>query len=475
MFKKIILTTFALSTLSGLFGQEVWTLERCIQHAQSNNLQIKQSNLQVKNEDLTNQQNKNARLPSVSAGSNLGFNFGRSVNPSTYQFENRSSNFNAWSVRADVPIYSGGRLNNRIKQSGYDVEAAKLDAERMSNDIALQIASSYLQILLNEEQLENNKKRIKLSQDQLSRIEKQIKAGSLAQNSKYETIAQIARNEQQIVVSENSVALAYLTLKSLLQLDPDYALRIEKPNFNAPLAVNTDVFNLKTIFNQALNGQPQIRAGELRIKSAEVGVSVAKAGFLPTLNASVGLNTNYSNAILDFSTARFVDNNLPVKINGTPSILTTPSVDASTASKKSYGSQIGDNFGQSVSFSLQIPIFEQGINKINVERANLNVQQQILVQERAKQQLKNDIQTAIANARASQRSFDAAQKSLEALKAAFEATEKRFSIGGSSSFELSQAKLNLDASENDVVFAKYDFLFKLKIVEFYQGKSLNLK
>ena len=117
----------------------------------------------------------------------------------------------------------------------------------------------------------------------------------------------------------------------------------------------------------------------------------------------------------------------------------------------------------------------QNINKINVERANLNVQQQILVQERAKQQLKNDIQTAIANARASQRSFDASQKSFEALKAAFEATEKRFSIGGASSFELSQAKLNLDAAENEVVFAKYDFVFKLKIVEFYQGKSINLK
>lgn len=465
------------SALTQVKAQETWSLEKCIEQAQTRNLSLKQAALQVKDNQLLRKQNVMARYPSISANSSYGLNFGRSVNPSTYQFENRSSSFNSWQLRVDVPIYQGGRLTNQIQQSELDVQAAQADAENTANTVALQVAQGYLQILLNEEQLDNTKKRLKQGRDQLERAEKQIRAGSLAPNARFELQAQIARNEQSVVSSQNAVNLAYLNLKQLLLLDPDFQLKIEKPNLNTLPNSNTEGYQLKAIFNQALGRQPIIKAGEYRIRSAEVGVRIAQAALLPSVNVGAGINTNYSSSITNPPAIQFVNITQPVLINNNPSSLTllNQPTYGGEGTKTPYLDQIQNNFGQGINLSIQIPIFEQGRNRIGVERAKLGVERELVRQETNKQQLKTDIMNAIANARAAQKSYEAAQKTYEAQKAAFEATEKRFSIGNASSFELSQARINLDAAETDVVFSKYDFLFKLKIVDFYEGKPLNMK
>ncbi len=383
-------------------AQETWSLEKCIEQAQTRNLSLKQATLQVKDNELLQKQSVMARYPSISANSSYGVNFGRSVNPSTYQFENRTSSFNSWQLRVDVPIYQGGRINNQIRQSKIDVQAAQADAENTANTVALQVAQAYLQILLNEEQLENTKKRLKQGKDQLERAEKQIRAGSLAPNARFELQAQIARNEQSMVTSQNAVNLAYLNLKQLLLLDPDFQLRIEKPNLNTLPTTNTEGYQLKAIFNQALSRQPIIKAGEHRIRSAEVGVRIAQAALLPSVNVGAGINTNYSSSITNAPKIQFVDITQPVLINNNPSSLTLlgqPSY-ASDGTKTPYFNQLGNNFGQGVNLSIQIPIFEQGRNRISIERAKLGVERELLRQETNKQQLKTDIMNAIANARA---------------------------------------------------------------------------
>jgi outer membrane protein len=478
MLKKIFFSScISIALYGNAFSQETWTLERCISQAQANNRTIKQAQLGVANAKINLQQDEFSRYPSVSAGSNLGFNFGRSINPSTYQFENTGSTYNGWSLSANAILYSGGRIQQQIRQAGVDLQAANADAESVANTTALSVAQAYLQILLFDEQLENAKKRLQQSQNQLVNTERQIQAGALAANSRFEIEATIAGNEQNIVTAQNNLEISYLNLKQLIELSPDYELKIEKPQLDVDKEANPDLFILKTVYNQALSTQPNLRANDLRIKSAEMGVKLAKAGYLPTLTIGGLLSSNYSNTILDYTkgTSVTADFTQAVKVNGQPVSITTTQTRLVDNPKVPYFSQIGDNFGRSMTLNLSIPIFDQYRTKFNVERARLNIQSRQLEQDKAQQQLKSDVQTAIANARAAKKSFQATSKTHEARKTAYENTEKRFQIGGVSSFEYAQAKINLDTAERDKILAKYEYIFRMKIVEFYEGKKLSLK
>ena len=481
MFKKLILISLTSVFTNAIWSQETWTLERCILYAQENSRQVKQSQISVKNAKLVKKQDDWSRYPSVSANSNLGFNFGRSVNPSTYTFENNSTNYNSWGLQANATIYNGGRINNQIKQSAIDIKAAEADLEQSSTNIALQVAQAYLQILLNEEQLENARKRAQTTLSQLDRTEKQIKAGQLPPNARYDLQAQAATDEQSIVTASNNLDLSYLNLKNLLELSPETQLKIERPNIVIPTGSNPEGTMFRSVYGSALGNQPQIRAAELRIKSAEIGVKIAQANLLPTLSASANFNSNYSSTIQNFtqpdvSNAQIVYNSpIPAKIDNKDVQFISSSISGVTFPKKPYFSQIGDNFGQGIGLNLSIPIFSGFSRQIGVERQKLNVESQMLALDREKQQLKTDVQNAIASARAAKKQFEAASKSYDARKAAFEAMEKRFQIGNANSFEFTQAKNNLDTAERDVTVAKYDYLFRLKIVDFYEGKKLSLK
>ncbi len=473
-----VLTIIGLSLVHfGLQAQETWTLERCVTHAQENSRLIKQSQIQIKNAQLNHKQNNFERYPTLSAGSNLGFNFGRSVNPSTYTFENVTTNYNSWSVNTRATIYNGGRINNQIKQSDVDIKAAQADLEQSVSSISLQVAQAYLQILLNDEQYENARKRLQSTQSQLDRTEKQIRAGQLPPTARFEFIAQAARDEQQIVTASNNVELSMLNLKNLLEISPDAPFRIEKPTIAVPKDANPDGYMFKAIYNQALSTQSFIKADEFRIKSAEIGVKIAEANLLPVLSANAGFNSNFSSSIKDFTKGTIVDKEVTerVKINGVPATISQTFQDAINVPKKSYTSQLGDNFGQGVGLNLSIPIFDGMRNKINIQRQKLAVENQMLVLERDKQTLKSDVQNAIASAKAAKKQFEAATKTFDAQKSAYDAVDKRFTAGSANSFELTLAKNNLDTAERDVTVAKYDYLFRLKIVEFYEGKKLSLK
>jgi outer membrane protein len=476
MFKK--LTIIALTILAThANAQETWTLERCVAQAQEMNRTVKQSQVAVKNAKLTNKQDANAIYPTLSANSNLGFNFGRSVNPATYQFENTSSTYNSWGLSSNVVLYNGGRLKNQIRQSANDVKVAEADLEQTAQGIALQVAQAYLQILLNEEQLKNTQRRVQTTQEQLTQTDRRIKAGALAANARLDIVAQVARDEQAIVSAQNNADLSYLNLKNLMEFPIDREMKIETPSVILPSDINPDAFMFKAVYNQALGTQPQIRAGELRIRSAEIGVKIAEAGLLPSLFANANVSSNYSDKILDFAKGKQGSVEVPQVVRiGTQTqtiFFTQPTV--SDIPKKSYGGQIADNLGQGIGLQLQIPIFDGFQRRIAIDRQKLNVESQNIALDRNKQQLKADVQTAIANSKAARKQYDAAQRTFEALKAAFEATEKRLATGGASGFEYTQARSNLDNAERDVTVAKFDYLFKVKIVEFYEGKRMTLK
>lgn len=461
----------------GAGAQEVWSLERSVKYAQENNLTIKQAAAGAKISALSERQAKAARLPSINANINAGEQFGYTIDPTTNSFNTAATGYNSVGLNASISVFNGGLIHHSVKQAGWDRRAAEADAEQTVNNISLQVASAYLNILLNEEQVENANRRVALSQQQLAVTQKMIDAGTIPMVDKYNIESQIARDQQSAVIAQNNVDISYLNLKQLLQLEPDYDLRIEKPAVPIPDDAQPEGFTLPTVYQTALGTQANIRAADYRVESAREAIPIAKSAYYPSVGVGVNLNSNYSTAFLRPEKVLTVPTILPVIIDGENRTLEIPGQETQipvNVRRVPYFDQLNQNFGQSVGVSVSIPIYQNGRTRLSVERANLALLNAQLQQNQTRQTLKNDIQTAIANVRAGAKQFDAAQRTLNFTTLTFENMQKRYTVGAVNSFDLTTAQNNRDIAENDMVVAKYDYLFKLKILDFYLGKPLSL-
>ncbi len=482
MFKKYYFL-LAFSSFLGVAAkaQTVLNLEKCVQYAVENNLQLKQTALQVGNAVLQKAQAKSQQMPTVSASFQPSLNLGRSVDPTSNSFANQTIFSNGYGVTAGYNVYAGGTIKNGIKQSELDIAASNADAATVLNNIALSVAQAYLNILQAEDNLKAAKENLAQTIRQVAQVQKFINAGALATGSKLDLEAVEATNEQIIVQSENVVAAAYLSLKMLMNYPINDDFIIEHPEIAVPTD-NLASLTSKSLYEKAVSTQPQIRAVDLRQKSAEVTVAIARGRGLPTVQAFGSLRTNYSSLGKQFTgdleqgskqyfgdlyvpaTATTSEQYVPLLVRQPKPVLeSTP-----------YFKQFADNISTTVGFTVAIPIYQGGQVKIGIERAKLAVKNAELQAEQTKRQLSNDVTLALANAKAAQKILQAAQKTLKAREAAFENTQKRFAAGAANSFELSTAQSILDNAKIAVIEKKYDYLFKLKIVDFYQGVPIKL-
>nr|MBP7273860.1 TolC family protein [Saprospiraceae bacterium] len=415
----IVLTALILVLASKIVAQETWTLEKCINYAQQNNITVKQTDLSVADAQLLEKQSKLARYPSLNGSTNFGYNFGRSIDPTTNAFAAQNIGFNSYNISGNMILYNGSRISNAIVQSQYNREAASANAEQTRNNISLQVASTYLQILLAEDQLENANKKLQLTQNQLNQLDKLVQVGMRPANDKLDIEAQLATDEQQIVGMQNNVAIAYLTLKQLLQLDPNHNMKVEHPKVDTPQNINLDAYTLTDVFNKALNTQPQIRAADWQLKSAEVAIDIAKSGLLPTLSLFGDISSRFSTlskSIAGFTTQQISQE---IQINGQPVTITTEQ-DIPILERTSYFDQLDQNRSQSLGLALNVPIYNNGSSKISMQRAKLNVETQQLQNTQIRQSLKSEIQKSITDAKAAQKSLVVAEKTQMSRKAALE-------------------------------------------------------
>jgi outer membrane protein len=301
MMRKILMATLGvLLILTNVQAQESWSLEKCIDYAIENNLMLKMAETNIANEALNLKLNKAARMPRLNASFNAGLQLGRTIDPTTNAFDNQTIGFNSYGLNASALVYNGNSINNSIKRSKLDMEAAKLDGEKSANDLAMSVANAYLSILLADEQLRNTEKRLELSKEQLEQTDKLIQAGSLPENNRLDFLSRIAQDEQILIDAQNLLDNSYLNLRQLLELDPGTPFDIQKPVVNIP-ADNPDAMSIDEIYTTALGLQPQIKAADLRIRSAHLGESIAKASLLPSIAVFGGLSTNYSSLSKDFA------------------------------------------------------------------------------------------------------------------------------------------------------------------------------
>ena len=474
-FKPIQLVAFVVTFLLTypVFGQKTWTLRECIEFARDNSLSLKQAQYGVELAKLDDKQNRLTRWPSLNAAVNGGFQFGRTIDPVTNSFNTQQIAFNSYGLDFGMTLFSGGRINNTIKQGKMAVEASQADVQAAFNTLALNIASAYLQILMADEQLAAANQRRNLSQQQLDQTDKLIEAGTIPANDRLDVLAQIARDEQTIIQSQNLIDVTFQNLKELMQIDPTTAMQLEKPQYAIPADANPEDLTFVEVYNNALNSQPQIRANELRQQSAEVGVDIARGALLPSLNLFGGMNTNWSSAA-KIQTGSFIDTFYQTIIFQNISEQVGFPSESPIIGDNPYFEQIDQNFGQNFGLNLSIPIYNNGRNKINVERAEVNILNAKLQSDLTKQQLKNDVQQAIANARAGRLSLAAAEKSQQAAQVAYDNADRRFRLGAINNLELITARNALDIAETELISAKYDYLFRLKIIDFYLGRELKL-
>lgn len=466
-----LLAILYLTTFSKNYAQQVWNLEQCINTAWTNSLQAKQATVNRQQAQLNVKQAKWSQWPSLNGSIRHGFNFGRSIDLTSYQFVNSVNQSTNLSLSISAPLYQGLGIRNTIKQSQLDLEANAKDIQQLKNELALNVTQAYLSILLAEENLKVVKEQTKVTQAQYEQALKLIQAGSIPENDKYDLEAQLAIDEENRVRAENTVILAYLTLKTTLNVDPSQEMQVEHTEITLP--ESTEILSLEYIFSEAKLSQANLLASKLREESAKYGVRIAKGVLVPNISAYSTLATNYSSVARRVSATDTVQQALTGDLAGTPF---TFNIDQAVPSYSAnpFFNQLRQNFSQSIGINVQIPIFNNMQTRIAIERAELAVEIAEINTATLENQLKSDIQRALTDVQAAEKRLRAAEKSLIATKTSVKNTQKRYDLGIINAFELTSVQNRLTNLESNLLQAKYDYVFKLKILDYYRGIAIEL-
>lgn len=474
MIRKSILLSIGMLTI-GFFlaAQRPWTLEDCIQYAMENNIQIKQSVLTTEYNENLLKQSKLGQIPSLNADGRYSYSWGRALDQTTYQFTNNQKiNSINMGLSSSAVLFNGLRVRNTIAQNELNLMASYQDVEKVKNDISLQIAGAYLVIMFNQELVAVSQSQLDITGQQVERTRKMVDAGRLAKGNFLEIQAQYASEELTLVNAENQLSISLLNLQQILDLPIDTAFSVDIPELADP-DENPLVIDAMEVYQTAEQLMPEIKSAMLNLESAEKGLSVAKGGRSPQLIASANYNSGFSDV-----REKVVDVGPPQQIpigetaSGEP-VVTYPQ------QMPIYGAypffeQIKDNMSAGIGLGISIPIFNGwnvntniAIARIMYERARLDLQSQKLT-------LYANIQQAYADALAALKKFTATQKALASMEESFKYTETKFEVGLVNTVDYNMSKNQLIATQSDLLQAKYDFIFKTKILNFYQGQPITL-
>tara|TARA_B100000963_G_C22621223_1_gene670076 strand:+ start:63 stop:1373 length:1311 start_codon:yes stop_codon:yes gene_type:complete len=435
--KKIKLFTIGLLLINFSFAQNnIWTLEECVNHALENNISI----LQAKNSLLTAEQDiVNARgnfLPSINSNISGGASYGN-IQLYAGEFADREFYSTSLGVGLSQNIFNGFRNINLLNQSKISLERNQFDLAKLKDDISLNVANAYLNVLFNKENLELANSQVKFSEFQVEQVKTLVDSGSEPESTLIETQATYSRDIQNLTIAENNHDLSLLTLSQLLQL-PYENFDIEVIEIDTPSA-NLMYNDIQPILNYAMENRNEIKVAERDIELAKLGTKISKSAYLPNISMGYGFSAtaNFSNLTDDDD---FID-------------------------------QINDNKGHSVNMNISIPIFNRNQTKAQVKKSKIQEETINLALDQVKINLESTIQRAFTDAKAALKSFEAAQISLGSQELAFKNSQERFGLGALNSFDLEQSRIRLLNARSSLINAKYDFIFKTKVLDYYIGKK----
>lgn len=449
-------------------AQEVITIQQAVERTLQNNLQIKQAKL---NESLSEENLRQAKydvLPTLNGNGNYSLNFGRSIDPSTNQFiSQRFSGFNG-SVSVGMDLFSGFQKMNQIKQNKVLLSADQTATEKVKNDLILQVVTSYMQILYNRDLLAASKQQQDVAKLTLNQQQQLLDAGNKTLADVSEAKSQVATAELNVTNAQNALTISVLTLTQLMEMPANTPYEVQAPLVNSFTTTGTET-NIQEVYESALATFPDIKLASLRSEASLKAVDIAKGSYFPRLSLGGSAGTNYS------SGREVVISRTPTRTqfgetaNG--EAVFVPGTDVITA-KQSFGSQFTDNFNQSVGLSLSIPIFNGFLTRSNVRRAKINYQGNVLQEQTAKNNLNKVISQSVADLQAARARYLSTENAFTAQKDAFFVIEQRYNVGLVNSLDYNTSRTNRNKAETDFIQAKYDLLFRAKVIDYYLGRQI---
>lgn len=466
-------TVIVVLILSPLFvqAQDIWNLQRCIEYARQNNLSIIQGDLSIDLQQITVKQQDLNRYPTLNGSASHNYNFGRTIDPFTNQYVNQHIQSSSFGLSSGITLFSGRQLQNNLKQSQSDLKVKELDKKVLENNIALQIADAYLQILFNKEQLGIAELQKKSTEAQLEVAEKLYTSGKSDKTDVLNQQSQLASDNYNIMVAKNNIRLSELLLKQLLQLDPSTPFEIEIPDINPNDYLAS--YNLDQILDTAMNTFPEILRAEQALVSADLQSKVAAGGQYPTLRLFGNLNTVYTESNKEKINVKQVY--IPIGVvegSGEQVLSQVTRFDTRTTA---FGKQVKNNFGQSAGLSLSVPIFNNYRVKNNMSSAEVNYQIKNVELRLAKTQLTNDVTQAYTSYLAAVEQYRSALANFNAQTESYALNDKRFGAGLMTSAEILLFRNNLNTAEINLNRAKYQLVFSKTQLDFYLGKQLNIQ
>jgi outer membrane protein len=458
-----------------------WDLRRCIEYAMANNVSVKQADIQARTSALILKQSKLAQVPNLNYNLNHGFSFGRSLNRNTNVFQDANIMFQNQSLQANATIYNWGSQRNTIASNKYSYEADMADVDRAKNDIGLNVARQYLLALLSLEQSRVNQVQLMQSQAQYRNTRKLVDAGSLPELNAAELEAQVARDSATMIQSQAQYEIEKLTLKGLLNLSADIPFELETPPVDQIPVDNILEESPASVYKMALSSQPQIKSNNLRLLASEKAYAANKGRLYPTISAFGSLQTAFNQNFTEtFVTGQIEQaTNLYIKTPVTQPVFgQTPTFGTRNRNFgniwNGYGQQLRDQLGRGIGIGLNVPIFNGWQARFQVERSKLDIERSQLAITRDTLQLKQDIYNAYQQAMGSFQTYLARDKQVKTAERSFELASKRYEVGVMQTIEWLTNQNNLTRARVDKLIAQYDYVFKMKVLEFYKGKGIKL-
>lgn len=477
---KAKLLLFACLFTLAASAQEKWDLRRSVEYALANNISVKQADVQARITALQTKLLEAGRFPTLNFNTNAGYNLGRSVNPATNSFENRTIFFSGFNLQTGVTLFNWFSQRYAREGARLDQKAADASTDRARNDVALTVAVAYLQALLSAEQVNISAIQIGQTATQLDLARRQVEAGTLPPLNAAELEAQLARDSTTYITAQGTYQQNIIQLKALLNLDMATPFEIEKPNVQVIPVETLAELQPNLVYAEALKNLPQQRVNALRLASAEQNIKSAKAAQYPTLSAFGSIGTNYSSLFPDqtgvtvtptgkFDTLGFVQVNPTTTL---PAVRPRFAVDVPNTP---FGRQFFDvNLRQAIGLNLAVPIFNGRQLRTNYERAKLTADNVRLQLDADNLRLQQDIYTAYTNAVNAVQRFNSSQKEVQTAEAAFNISQKRYDVGLLQSLQLITNQNNLFRARLNAASAQYEYVFRLKLLEFYKGRGLKL-
>lgn len=472
----------------GLMAQEPekWDLKTCVEYAIQHNISVQQADVQARLAKLQADLAKNNQLPTVNGSSGMGLRLGRSIDPTTNGFTNTQFLFNNFGLNGGVQIFNAGKLRNTADATQLSWQASLADMQNAANDISLNVATFYLQILSAIEQTEIAKIQISQTKEQLIATKKRVDVGLLPEINLLELETQLANDSSNYISAISSVEQSKLSLKALLNLDAAKPFDVLVQPVEQIKLQNFADLQPEYVFSIASQNLPNVKAANYRVKAAEKNVKSAKANFYPTLSFGYSLSSNFSNQFKYISGYEFGGYSTPttsspfVNINNTKYYIQSPIYTTTTSTRNwsniwnGWGKQVDNNFGQSFGFQLNVPIFSAGQSKISYQQAKLNYRSATLQEENTQRKLKQDIFSAYTTALVALNKLNATQKAMVSAEKAYSFATKRYELGLLGTIELLNNQNNYLKAKVNFKAAQYEYVFRVKLLEFYKGENLSL-